>query len=71
VFRLVDIMKSAGEVDWALAGLVCQLIWNYTEEMTSTTEYFLDVDADDLMTTLTDFIGEVLNKQTFIYVRIS
>uniref|UniRef100_A0A7M5VB78 Armadillo repeat containing protein n=1 Tax=Clytia hemisphaerica TaxID=252671 RepID=A0A7M5VB78_9CNID len=55
ISKFVDLLKNAVDVDWALVGLVCQILWNYTEDMNSTHEYFDDIDAEDLITTLTDF----------------
>jgi hypothetical protein len=30
--RLADCLRDFGPVDWQLAGLVCQTLWNLTEE---------------------------------------
>lgn len=32
VCRLADCLRDFGPVDWQLAGLVCQTLWNLTEE---------------------------------------
>lgn len=56
ISKLINILKEFAETDWVLAGLVCQILWNYCEKMVKAADCFGANEADDLITILTELI---------------
>ena len=56
-FRLIEILKDLAESDWILAGMVCQILWNYSEKITRAVDVFGVHETDDLLTVLNELLG--------------
>lgn len=55
--RLISIMKEIGETDWYLQGLVCQVLWNYSDKIITSVSCFGEEETDDLITILNEYLG--------------
>lgn len=55
-------------VDWQLAGLVCQLLWNYSKDIRASNLTFGEEEAQQLITILTDYIGNSTSETTSLSV---
>ena len=66
-FRLIECLKDLGEHDWQLAGMICQILWNYSEQITTSVEYFGGEQVDDIITVLREFLGKKTSSR-FSYV---
>ncbi|XP_067951316.1 armadillo repeat-containing protein 2-like [Watersipora subatra] len=56
ISKLADVLKDFAMLDWSLAGLVCQVLWNYSTNIRSSNNTFGDADSHKLITLLTDYI---------------
>ena len=45
-------------MDWQLAGLVCQVLWNYSTNIRSSNQTFGEQESQALITLLNDYIGK-------------
>lgn len=52
-------MKEISETDWCLQALVCQVLWNYSEKITTSVACFGEEETDDLITILNEYLGKV------------
>jgi hypothetical protein len=57
-FRLVGVLRDFGRLDWQLASMVCQTLWNYSGRITSTNDCFGTEEAAKLTDLLTEYIGQ-------------
>lgn len=60
IFKLVNILNNFGQIDWSLAMLVCQVIWNYCIDTTNLYELITDEEIQQLMAILIDYLGKKL-----------
>ena len=58
-YRLLDVLTDFATVDWSLAGLVCQVLWNYSTNIRSSSNTFGEPDSQQLIALLTDYIGQL------------
>lgn len=58
IFKLVNILNNFGQIDWSLAMLVCQVIWNYCIDTTNLYELITDEEIQQLMAILIDYLGK-------------
>lgn len=58
--RLLDCLRDLAESDWLLASMICQILWNYSEHITTSVEYFGAEQTDDFITLLDELIGKLL-----------
>ena len=56
--RLVEVLNDFSVMDWQLAGLVCQVLWNYSTNIRSSNQTFGEQESQALITLLNDYIGE-------------
>ena len=54
VTKLVQVLKERAETDWLLGGLICQILWNFSENIESAAHCFGREQADDLLTVLNE-----------------
>ena len=66
-FRLIECLKDLGEHDWQLAGMICQIFWNYSGQITTAVEYFGEEQVDDIITVLREFLGKKTSSK-FNYI---
>jgi len=60
ITKLLDCLRDLAESDWLLASMICQILWNYSEHITTSVEYFGDEQTDDLITLLNELNDEGL-----------
>ncbi|XP_052237148.1 armadillo repeat-containing protein 2-like isoform X6 [Dreissena polymorpha] len=58
VTKLVEVLRDFGRGDWDLAGLVCQILWNFSGKITSTNACFGETDAQELSEILIDYLDK-------------
>ena len=51
-------LRDFGRLDWQLAGMVCQTLWNYSTNITSTEHCFGREEANELSDILTEYLGK-------------
>jgi len=56
--KLVDVLRDFGKHDWQLSCMVCQILWNYSDKITSSSETFGEQEALELMDILTQYLDE-------------
>ncbi|XP_020605577.1 armadillo repeat-containing protein 2-like [Orbicella faveolata] len=56
--KLVDVLRDFGKHDWQLSSMVCQILWNYSDKITSSSETFGDQETLELMDVLTQYLDE-------------
>lgn len=56
--KLVDVLRDFGKHDWQLSSMVCQILWNYSDKITSSSETFGDQEALELMDILAQYLDE-------------
>lgn len=57
VKKLIHILHNYGQMDWSLAMLVCQVIWNYCIDTIDMYELISDEELQQLMAILIDYLG--------------
>ncbi|XP_028412719.1 armadillo repeat-containing protein 2-like [Dendronephthya gigantea] len=63
--KLIDVLRDFGKIDWQLAAMVCQTLWNYGESTCNVYEAF----GEEETIVLTDLLREYLDEETaFDYV---
>ena len=58
--KLIDVLRDFGKIDWQLAAMVCQTLWNYGESMSNVYETF----GEEETAVLTDLLREYLDEET-------
>lgn len=58
VTKLVEVLRDFGRGDWELAGMVCQILWNYSGKITSSNACFGEHETQELMEILIDFLDK-------------
>ncbi|XP_042334827.1 armadillo repeat-containing protein 2 isoform X2 [Sceloporus undulatus] len=58
--KLIDCLRDFGPTDWQLACLICKILWNYSENITSAQPCFEDDDTNTLLVLLTSFLDDEL-----------
>lgn len=58
-YRLAECLRDFGPCDWQLAGLVCQTLWNCTEDG-------MDNVTEELLHTLSIYLGVQVHTQIHI-----
>lgn len=56
--KLVDVLRDFGKHDWQLSSMVCQILWNYSDKITSSTAMFGEQETLELMDILTQYLDE-------------
>lgn len=56
--KLVDVLRDFGKHDWQLSSMVCQILWNYSDKMTNSSETFGEQEAIELIDVLTQYLDE-------------
>ena len=56
ITKLINILKEFAETDWYLGGLICQILWNYSEKIVKAADCFGVIEADDLITLLNELV---------------
>lgn len=56
IAKLIDVLKDFATTDWQLAGLVCQVLWNYSIDIRSSNLTFGERESQELVNLLTDYI---------------
>ncbi|KAL9969241.1 hypothetical protein ACROYT_G021436 [Oculina patagonica] len=56
--KLVDVLRDFGKHDWQLSSMVCQILWNYSDKITSSSETFGDQETLELKDILTQYLDE-------------
>lgn len=56
--KLVDVLRDFGKHDWQLSSMVCQILWNYSDKITNSSETFGEQEALELMDILTQYLDE-------------
>ena len=54
----MDVLRDFAKTDWELAGMVCQILWNYSVKITSTNSCFGEQEAKDLNDVLLELLGK-------------
>ena len=62
ICRLVEVLNDFSVMDWQLAGLVCQVLWNYSTNIRSSNQTFGEQESQALITLLNDYIGELCKR---------
>lgn len=57
VTKLIKILHNYGQMDWSLAMLVCQVLWNYCIDTIDMYELITDEEIQQLMAILIDYLG--------------
>ena len=57
-------LRDFGRLDWQLAAMVCQTLWNYSGKITSTNDCFGEREAEELADILIDYTGKQTTKHT-------
>lgn len=61
ISKLIDILKDLAESDWLLAGMVCQILWNYSEKIKTSLSCFGENETDELITVLNELLEPELS----------
>ncbi|XP_067050151.1 armadillo repeat-containing protein 2-like [Acropora muricata] len=56
--KLVDVLRDFGKHDWQMSSMVCQILWNYSDKITSSTETFGEQETLELIDILTQYLDE-------------
>lgn len=64
VLQLINILNMKGMQDWSLHMLVCQALWNYCIEITNLYELFSEVEVQELLKILADYLGKKIKSNT-------
>jgi len=62
------VLKDFATTDWQLAGLVCQVLWNYSIDIRSSNLTFGERESQQLVNLLTDYIGMFRNCHTVKFI---
>lgn len=62
MMKLIHILNNYGQLDWSLAMLICQIIWNYCIDTSDIYELITDEEIQQLMAILIDYLGIVLKR---------
>ncbi|XP_017784386.1 PREDICTED: armadillo repeat-containing protein 2 isoform X2 [Nicrophorus vespilloides] len=58
LLKLIGVMNNYGQYDWSLSMLVCQVIWNYCIDSSNLYEAISDVEIQQLIAILVDYLDE-------------
>jgi len=55
---MIEVLSDFATIDWQLAGLVCQVLWNYSTKLRNSSFTFGETQSHYLVALLTSYIGE-------------
>ncbi|XP_074649420.1 armadillo repeat-containing protein 2-like [Tubulanus polymorphus] len=58
IAKLVEVLRDFGQNDWQLAGMVCQILWNYSSKIKSTNDCFGAKESMDMTEVLVEYLDE-------------
>ncbi|KAK3739022.1 hypothetical protein QZH41_010480 [Actinostola sp. cb2023] len=56
--KLIDVLHDFGKNDWQLSAMVCQTLWNYSGDITTSADTFGEDETIELIDVLTDYLDE-------------
>ncbi|EDO32819.1 predicted protein, partial [Nematostella vectensis] len=58
--KLIDVLGDFGKNDWQLSAMVCQTLWNYSGEITTSSATFGEEETLELIDILSEYLDEEL-----------
>ncbi|XP_031553121.1 armadillo repeat-containing protein 2-like [Actinia tenebrosa] len=56
--KLIDVLHDFGKNDWQLSAMVCQTLWNFSGDITTSFDTFGEEETLDLIDVLTEYLDE-------------